>query len=108
MKLCILLFLASLLTSVYAFSDVGAYERLWYWYAYTLDSAGNKVAPLCRGTAPNKRCTFQEFMKYIDEHPKNMLPLKKVDPLNVPRAVRFPVLQPSKVDVLTLIRSTNS
>ena len=94
MNSSILLFVFSLITSVAAFGDAGAYERLWYYYAYTLDTARNKVAPQCRGSAKFKRCTFEEFMKYIDENPKAMLPLdKKVDPFDVPRAVRSPALQ---------------
>ena len=105
MKLCILLFVvASLLSSASAFGDVGAYERLWYYYAYTLDTAGNKVAPLCRGSLPNKRCSFEEFMKYIDVNPKRMLPLKNVDPFNVPQAVRSSTQQPFVIDVLTFGR----
>lgn len=109
MKLSIWLFVVSLLTSVSAYSDPGAYERLWYYYAYTLDTAGNKVAPGCSGSAAGKRCTFAEFMKYIDVSPENMLnTLENVDPTDVPKAVRSLVLQPSTAEFLMCDSSMHS
>ena len=100
MKLSILLFVVSLLIAVSAFSDPGAYERLWYYYAYTLDTTGEKVAPGCAaasGIGKGKRCSFEQFMKYIDKEPEKKLALPKdIDPLNVSKAVRSSASQSSQ------------
>ena len=95
MKLSIWVFLISLLTSISAYSAPGAYERLWYYYAYTLDTAGNKVAAGC--ASPPKRCTFQQFLDYIDQNPKALTPLTgNIDPTNVDDTVRCLASQPQQ------------
>jgi hypothetical protein len=93
MHLPLLLFVASLIISVAAFSEPGAYERLWYWYAYTMDSTHSKIAPGCSKSVSSKSpCTFAQFMKYIDLDPNANLvesAISDVDTTDVPRTVCF-------------------
>lgn len=87
-----LFLLVFLVTKISAFSDAGAYERLWYWYAYTLDTGdGNKkIAPGCAKNG--RRCTFEQFMTFIDDDKppyKKIKPekLRNINPNNVKEAV---------------------
>lgn len=84
-----LLLLVILAARIAAFSDSGAYERLWYWYAYTLDTSGSKIAPGCASKA--RRCTFAQFMNFIEKDPTKVLTgnLDKVNPNDVKNAVRI-------------------
>lgn len=75
MKLLSLLLLAVLLLvgKATAYSTTGAYERLWYYYAYLVDTDGGKtaatkIAPGCSSfmnTKGRKPCSFNEFIEYI-------------------------------------------
>lgn len=103
MRTTILLVFAVLTTAISAYSDVGTYERLFYWYAYTLDTSGTKIAPGCaKSVSPENPvpCTFTQFMNYIDKHkppykvkgkPETLKPseLEDIDPNNVEQTVRF-------------------
>jgi hypothetical protein len=93
MNLSFLLFVVSLITSVAAFSEPGAYERLWYWYAYTMDTSRSQIATGCSKSVSSKKpCTFTQFMKYIDLDPNADLiesAISKVDTTDVPRTVCF-------------------
>ncbi|EME81304.1 uncharacterized protein MYCFIDRAFT_198068 [Pseudocercospora fijiensis CIRAD86] len=68
----IFLALLVLCNGVNAFSEPGAYERLFFYYAYLVDTQGgtkpaNKIATGCAklsGTR-NPACSFNEFIKYI-------------------------------------------
>lgn len=96
MKATLLLIVTVLITSVSAFGDAGIYERLWYWYAYTLDTSGSKIGPGC-SKGPS-RCTFVQFMTYIDQQTYEGVPetqsgvdpkeIAKTDPNDLKKAVR--------------------
>lgn len=94
MKLSVFLFVVSLVIPISAFSDPGAYERLFYWYAYTMDTARTKVATGCSKSVSSKSpCTFSQFMKYIDMNPEELHEneIKNVDTTDVQRTVCFDI-----------------
>lgn len=49
----------------------GPYQTVWLWYAYRLDGMTStpEMALGCHGTAPNGRCYFDEFLRYIEKGP---------------------------------------
>jgi hypothetical protein len=88
----LLIILCSQIRLIAAFSDAGAYERVWFWYCYELDAANPipAIARTCRGSAPQKRCTFAEFILHINLGDKIIKsPLEKVDTKDLARTVRF-------------------
>jgi hypothetical protein len=87
----LLIILCSQIRLIFAFAEAGAYERAWFWYCYELDGANPNptIARTCRGSAPQKRCTFAEFLLHInlgDDIIKR--PLEKVDTKDLARTVR--------------------
>lgn len=76
MKLLALVFLIilALTGKAAAFAEAGAYERLWYYYAYLLDTNGgtkkaDKIAVDCYKNLPKNQkanaCNFNQFIKHI-------------------------------------------
>jgi hypothetical protein len=94
MKLSLLLvFLCSQIKLIAAFAVAGAYERAWFWQCYQLD-ANNKtptIARTCKGSAPNKRCTFDEFIFHINLGDRNIdrSKLLKVDTSDLLKTVSW-------------------
>ncbi len=75
-------------TNCHAFVDLIAsltLSRALYWYAYSLEglslTEGYTVAPGCKGSAENGRCTLKEFLKYIFT-PETDIPPGKTRPNN--------------------------
>ncbi|KAJ5256935.1 hypothetical protein N7478_013039 [Penicillium angulare] len=61
---------------VSAYGNYGAYERVMFWYAYQIDcdihgGLSQIVAPAC---SRKGRCTFEQFMKYIEKSQPNVTP----------------------------------
>ena len=88
----LLIILCSQIRLIAAFAEAGAYERAWFWYCYELDAANPTpaIARKCRGSVANKRCTFTEFINYINL--KDMIdnrPLQKVNTQDLDRTVRL-------------------
>lgn len=62
-----LLFLAYLLGCVCAYATYGAYERMYYYYAYLIDADINgQPSKVAKGCNKNRKCTFDEFLKFIN------------------------------------------
>lgn len=69
----LLFLLTAFLGYTSAYGDVGAYERLLYYYAYRVDAQINGGTPVkfatgCRkveGSGKSKICSFNEFNKFI-------------------------------------------
>jgi len=69
MRYLVLLYLARFLLPIAAFGDAGAYERLWFWYAYQMDTSGVLIANGCSKFFSTKaRCTFSQFVQYIESN----------------------------------------
>ncbi|KAJ5561541.1 hypothetical protein N7535_003997 [Penicillium sp. DV-2018c] len=76
MKSIILFLFAYVVTVVSAYGSHGAYERVFYWYAYQVDADVHNgipqiIAPACKKRG---RCTFEEFIRYIEKGQPNVLP----------------------------------
>lgn len=82
---------ALFILSVSAYGDVGTYERIWFWYAYQLDESGNDIAPACARTmGTSGRCTFVQFMNYIEQGTGTSVDpskIQNVNPLNIDATV---------------------
>lgn len=80
MKLCLLALWGYLVSFVLGFGQYGAYERALYWYAYELDAAVNGepkyIAPRCTRGKPEKKCSFQQFLDFIDNS-ENTTPINR-------------------------------
>ncbi|KAK7741778.1 hypothetical protein SLS53_004842 [Cytospora paraplurivora] len=82
-----------------AYSTPGAYERVWYYYAYLIDASlsgtgglPSKIASGCAkvmGTG-GKKCNFNQFVTYIEEKENKSLYTMDVgdDPPDVEKAAR--------------------
>lgn len=85
MKASTLVIFISWITSAAAFGVVGAYERLFLWYAYSLDVNNQYIATKCRG------CTFAQFIDYItldnDKSGTKTSAIAKSNPDNVGQTV---------------------
>ncbi|GMF70214.1 unnamed protein product [Aspergillus oryzae] len=68
MKLTAIATLAYGISTASAYALYGGYERMFYYYGYMIDADVNgqpkKVAPSCKQTG---KCTFNEFIKYIND-----------------------------------------
>jgi hypothetical protein len=76
MRLSILVLVAQLATLLSAGGLAGAYERVYFYYAYLIDIETNggtpsTIATGCRG-ASGGTCNFNEFMAHIDKYPQSV------------------------------------
>ncbi|KAJ5185929.1 hypothetical protein N7491_006201 [Penicillium cf. griseofulvum] len=86
MKSILLLLAAYAVTLVSAYSNYGAYERVFYWYAYQVDADVHNgvpqiIAPACKGA--KKRCNFAEFIAYIEKEKAGVKPTGFTDDMPV-------------------------
>jgi hypothetical protein len=68
MRFTTLFFVVYLTACVSAGGLPNAYERMWIWYAYSLDlrTGSNTVMPNCRGSSFSGTCLFREVMEALD------------------------------------------
>ncbi|KAI9778946.1 MAG: hypothetical protein M1816_003794 [Peltula sp. TS41687] len=72
MKLVFFGLLAYMVGWVSAYGSYGAYERMFFYYAYLIDADLNdgkpqKIARGCRSKRGGGQCSFNEFIEYISE-----------------------------------------
>ncbi|KAF3909317.1 hypothetical protein ABW20_dc0109612 [Dactylellina cionopaga] len=77
MKVLFFVVLFFAINPISAFDIRGAYERIFFWYAYRLQnqiidahpdgSKEPKIGVGCVGTAPKRRCTLAEFIKHVTQ-----------------------------------------
>lgn len=71
MKLSALLLTLYLVTGAFGRNLAGGFERVWFWYAYQIDlevfgQGNNFIAAGCKGNGAHGSCTFNEFIKWIN------------------------------------------
>ncbi|KAJ5827673.1 hypothetical protein N7447_004436 [Penicillium robsamsonii] len=87
MKSILLVLAVYAVTLVSAYSNYGAYERVFYWYAYQVDADVHNgipqiIAPSCKG-AKGKRCNFVEFITYIEKGKAGTKPTGFTDDMTI-------------------------